>query len=67
VAGQLCGNPRCLNVLHLAWMTQAENLAFYNARRCVQLQIAAGLAYLHAYQAQLAAAGGVWRSSNPPP
>ena len=63
VAGHLCGNPRCLNVLHLAWMTHTQNMAFHNARGHVCQRIDAGRAYLHVYRDQLGRLGGVWRSS----
>jgi hypothetical protein len=63
VAGHLCGNPRCLNVLHLAWMTHTQNMAFHNARGHVRQRIDAGRAYLHVYRDQLGRRGGVWRSS----
>lgn len=60
VAAHLCGNPRCVNVLHLAWMTQKANLAFHNAAGDVHKRQAAGLAYLDAQAAQLRSCEGLW-------
>ena len=67
LAAHLCGNPRCVNILHLAWLRQRDNLAFYHARGDQELRLKAGLTYLDTQRAQLDSCGGLWAACVPPP
>ena len=64
VVGHLCGNKRCLNVLHLAWMSQRTNTAYHNARGKREAQERAGQAYQEAWDTVLRRAGGLWPSND---